>query len=52
MYFDDPAPAYEASRDRLGGAFIALSALFISPLGYFCIPYLNQAAENAAGALF
>jgi NADH-quinone oxidoreductase subunit N len=52
MYFDDPAPAYEASSDRLGGAFIALAALFISPLGYFSIPYLNQAAENAAGALF
>jgi NADH-quinone oxidoreductase subunit N len=52
MYFDDPAPAYEASRDRVEGVLIALAALFVSPLGYFSIPYLGAAANNAAGALF
>jgi NADH-quinone oxidoreductase subunit N len=52
MYFDEPAPGYERSRDRLGGVLIALAALFISPLGYFSIPYIDQAAQNAARALF
>jgi NADH-quinone oxidoreductase subunit N len=52
MYFDDPAPAYEISRDRIEGVLIALAALFVSPLGYFSIPYLGAAANNAAGALF
>jgi NADH-quinone oxidoreductase subunit N len=52
MYFDDPAPAYERSPDRLGGALIAVAALFVSPLGYLSIPYIDQAAQNAAGALF
>ncbi len=52
MYFDDPAPAYEPSRDRIEGVLIALAALFISPLGYFSIPYIDQAAQSAAGSLF
>jgi NADH-quinone oxidoreductase subunit N len=52
MYFDDPAPAYERSPDRLGGALIVAAALFVSPLGYFSIPLLESAAHNAAGALF
>jgi NADH-quinone oxidoreductase subunit N len=52
MYFDEPAPAYEISRDRIEGMLIALAALFVSPLGYFSIPYLGAAANNAAGALF
>jgi NADH-quinone oxidoreductase subunit N len=52
MYFDDPAPAYERSRDRLEGVMIALAALFVSPLGYFSIPLIDRAAQNAAGALF
>ena len=52
MYFDDPAPAYELSRDRVEGWMIAAAALFVSPLGYFSIPYIDAAAQNAAGALF
>ena len=52
MYFDEPAPAYEPSRDRLQGVLIAVAALFISPLGYLSIPYIDQAAQNAARALF
>ncbi|HLL59522.1 MAG TPA: NADH-quinone oxidoreductase subunit N, partial [Allosphingosinicella sp.] len=52
MYFDEPAPAYEISRDRIEGLLIALAPLFVSPLGYFSIPYLGAAANNAAGALF
>jgi NADH-quinone oxidoreductase subunit N len=52
MYFDDPAPAYEPGRDRVEGVLIALAALFVSPLGYFSIPYIDAAAQTAAGALF
>jgi NADH-quinone oxidoreductase subunit N len=52
MYFDDPAPAYERSRDRVEGVLIVLAALFVSPLGYFSIPYIDAAAQTAAGSLF
>jgi NADH-quinone oxidoreductase subunit N len=52
MYFDDPAPAYERSGMGVEGALILAAALFVSPLGYFSIPYIDQAAQNAAGALF
>ena len=52
MYFDDPAPAYERRRDPIGGALIVAAALFVSPLGYFSIPFIDSAAQNAARALF
>jgi NADH-quinone oxidoreductase subunit N len=52
MYFDNPAPAYERSSLGVEGALIAAAALFVSPLGYFSIPYIDRAAQNAAGALF
>jgi NADH-quinone oxidoreductase subunit N len=52
MYFDDPAPAYAATRDTPQAALIVLAAVFVSPLGYLAIPYLEAAAANAAGALF
>jgi NADH-quinone oxidoreductase subunit N len=52
MYFDDPAPAYGATRDAPQAALIVLAAAFVSPLGYLAIPWLGAAATNAAGALF
>ncbi|PWG03398.1 NADH-quinone oxidoreductase subunit NuoN [Sphingosinicella humi] len=52
MYMDEPAPAYEKSRDRAEGVLIALAALFVSPLGYLAIPMMDAATLNAAGALF
>jgi NADH-quinone oxidoreductase subunit N len=52
MYFDDPAPAYERRGDHVGTALILLSALFVSPLGYFAIPFLDLLSRNAAGSLF
>jgi NADH-quinone oxidoreductase subunit N len=52
MYFDEPAPAYGPTHDWPQSALILLSALFVSPLGYFAIPWLGAAASNAAGALF
>jgi NADH-quinone oxidoreductase subunit N len=52
MYFDEPAPRFEPSRDWLGGALIAAAALFVSPIGYLLIAPLDTAARNAAGSLF
>ena len=52
MYFDEPAPAFERSRDWLEGLMIAAAAVFVSPLGYFLIAPLDAASRNAAGALF
>jgi NADH-quinone oxidoreductase subunit N len=52
MYFDDPAPAYEPGGARLEGGLIALSALFVSPLGYFAIPLIDPLTINAARVLF
>src|SRR5918997_668658 len=52
MYFDEPAPAFERARWDVEGALIALSAVFLSPLGYFLIAPLDQASVNAASSLF
>ncbi|QPQ55517.1 NADH-quinone oxidoreductase subunit NuoN [Allosphingosinicella flava] len=52
MYFDDPAPAFEARRDLVSSAVILLAALFVSPLGWFALEPLSNASLNAAGALF
>jgi NADH-quinone oxidoreductase subunit N len=52
MYFDEAAPAYEKTSEPVGTALILLTALFVSPLGYFAIPYLDTLSRNAAGSLF
>jgi len=52
MYFDDPAPAFAETREPVGAGLILASALFVSPLGYLAIPYLEAASRNAAAALF
>ena len=52
MYFDDPAPAFAPTRDAPQTALIAASALFVSPLGYLAIPWLEPLAGNAAASLF
>jgi NADH-quinone oxidoreductase subunit N len=52
MYFDDPAPAFERRRFNVESLMIALSALFVSPLGYFLIGPLDFVSRNAARALF
>ncbi|WP_106639419.1 NADH-quinone oxidoreductase subunit NuoN [Allosphingosinicella vermicomposti] len=52
MYFDDPAPAFEARRDLVSSAVILAAALFVSPLGWFALEPLGTASLNAAGALF
>jgi NADH-quinone oxidoreductase subunit N len=52
MYFDAPAPAYEARKEPVGSAIIFGLALFVSPLGYLTIPALGDAAATAVRALF
>ena len=52
MYFDEPAPAFGPTRDLPQTVLIALAAIFVSPLGYLCIPVLGQLSLNAASALF
>jgi NADH-quinone oxidoreductase subunit N len=52
MYFDEPAPAFAAPRDRVGGALILASALFVSPLGYLAWGSLDVATQAAAQSLF
>ncbi len=52
MYFDEPAPAYTPVTSYTEGTLIAVSALFVSPLGYLAIPALGAASLAAARALF
>ncbi|MBB4155218.1 NADH-quinone oxidoreductase subunit N [Sphingomonas jinjuensis] len=52
MYFDDPAPAFPRSENKVEGGLIALSAVFVSPLGYLLIPALGVWTTAAAKALF
>lgn len=52
MFFDDPAPAYPRQSGVVEGGLIAMTALFVSPLGYLLIPAIGGAAKVAAQALF
>jgi NADH-quinone oxidoreductase subunit N len=52
MYFDEPAPEFERSRDWVEGLLIAVAALFVSPVGYLLIAPINDASLVAASALF
>ena len=52
MYFDEAAPAYEKRAEPVGTVLILAAALFVSPLGYLAIPYLDAVSRNAAGSLF
>ncbi|GAO38958.1 NADH-quinone oxidoreductase subunit N [Sphingomonas changbaiensis NBRC 104936] len=52
MYFDEPAPAYHRVENKIEGGLIAVTALAVSPLGYFLIPLLADLSTNAAQALF
>ncbi|MBW4329350.1 NADH-quinone oxidoreductase subunit NuoN [Stakelama sp. CBK3Z-3] len=51
MFFDEPAPAFAPMQSKVEGGLIAISALFISPLGYLLIPALLSATTSAARAL-
>jgi NADH-quinone oxidoreductase subunit N len=52
MYFDAPAARFAPTTSYVEGGLIAVSALFVSPLGYFAIPALGVASMAAAKALF
>ncbi|MGE5723326.1 MAG: NADH-quinone oxidoreductase subunit N, partial [Sphingomonadales bacterium] len=52
MYFDEPAPAFERSRDWIEGLLIAAAALFVSPVGFLLIGPIDALSRNAASSLF
>ena len=52
MFFDEPAPAFAATKEPVGTVLIFLSALFVSPLGYFAWKALDLATLHAAQSLF
>ncbi len=52
MYMDEPAPAFAPTREPVGAGLILAAALFVSPLGYLAIPWLDRATLVAAGSLF
>ena len=51
MYFDEPANKIVGRSDWAHQALLGISALFISPLGYFLTKPLGKFAEAAAMAL-
>jgi NADH-quinone oxidoreductase subunit N len=52
MYFDEPAAAFQPVASKVEGGLIAISAVIISPLGYFAIPLLGAWSMTAARSLF
>jgi NADH-quinone oxidoreductase subunit N len=52
MYFDEPANVATGKSDWAHQTLLALSALFISPLGYLLTRWLGALADKAAAALF
>ncbi|MFZ5746069.1 MAG: NADH-quinone oxidoreductase subunit NuoN [Pseudomonadota bacterium] len=52
MYFDAPAPAFAGRAGVVEGGLIALSAAFISPIGWFVLAPLGAWTMTAAQALF
>ncbi|HET8613325.1 MAG TPA: NADH-quinone oxidoreductase subunit NuoN [Sphingomonas sp.] len=52
IYLDEPTTTLAPMRSVTEGVLIALTALFVSPLGYLTIPVLGGATAAAAAALF
>ncbi len=52
IYFDEPASKALGKSDWVHQAVLAVSALFISPLGYLLTIWLGRFADSAAAALF
>jgi NADH-quinone oxidoreductase subunit N len=52
MFFDEPAPAFAATREPAGTLLIAACAMFVSPLGYLAWKALDLATQHAAQSLF
>ncbi|HSG32916.1 MAG TPA: NADH-quinone oxidoreductase subunit NuoN [Sphingomonadaceae bacterium] len=52
MYFDDPADVVQGKSDWAHWALLAISAVFVSPIGYLLTPLLGDLTAKAAAALF
>ncbi|AXB76498.1 NADH-quinone oxidoreductase subunit NuoN [Novosphingobium sp. P6W] len=52
MYFDEPVDVVKGESDVWHKAILAISCLFISPLGYLMTKWLGALAATAATALF
>ncbi|MBY8828261.1 NADH-quinone oxidoreductase subunit NuoN [Hephaestia mangrovi] len=52
MFFDEAAPAFPKNEGVVEGGLIAITALFVSPLGYLLIPLIGGWSMVAAKALF
>ncbi|MDY7525165.1 NADH-quinone oxidoreductase subunit NuoN [Sphingomonas sp. 10B4] len=52
MYFDEPAEAYSGRATPIESAVIAVSAVFVSPIGWLLLAPLGVATMFAAKALF
>jgi NADH-quinone oxidoreductase subunit N len=52
MYMDEPAEPYARPREPVQGLLILLAALFVSPIGYLFIGFLQSYTDKAAGSLF
>jgi len=52
IYFDEPVQQFAGADSSVNLGMLTLSALFVSPLGYFAIPALSAASLAAARALF
>ena len=52
MYFDEPAEAYSGRATPVESAVIAVSAVFVSPVGWLLLAPLGVATMFAAKALF
>jgi NADH-quinone oxidoreductase subunit N len=51
MFFDEPADTLRGKSDWAHWALLAVSTLFVSPLGYLSIGWLGNLADGAAAAL-
>lgn len=52
IYFDEPTVEIAKADGRSLPAIVTLTAIAVSPLGYFAIPYLAAITEKVAGAVF
>jgi NADH-quinone oxidoreductase subunit N len=52
MFLDDATVTYPKLRQPVEGGLIFLTALLVSPIGYFLIGPLSDFADRAAGSLF
>lgn len=52
MYFDAPAEVVEGKSDMAHWSVLALTTLFVSPLGFLLTLWLGDWADRAAAALF